>query len=122
MELATNIQKQLIYRVLEWLVGLSCIKVKSVSMSEVLYTFQSKQNATIKNISLILLNVNALKLQPSVVILKRQKLINKKEVNPINSHPSKIEKKLLLNTKNIIENSNQFIRSTNSSPLSSNLK
>ena len=66
--------------------------------------------------------MKALKLQPKVVILKRQKLINKKDVKPINSHPSNIVKKLLLSTKNIIENSNQFIKIINSSPLSSNLK
>lgn len=66
--------------------------------------------------------MNALKLQPNVVILNLQKLINKKEVKPINSQPSKILKKLLDITKKIIENINQFINKTNSSPRSSYLK
>lgn len=105
-----------------WLVGLSCISVSSTSMSEVLKAPQSRQNAIIKNISLTLLNVNALKLQPKVVVLNLQKLISKNDVKPISSHPNSIEKKLLLNTKNIIENSNQLISNINSSPLSSNLK
>ena len=72
--------------------------------------------------SLILLKVNALKLHPKVVILNRQKLINKNEVKPISSHPNKILKKLLEITRKIIEKINQFISKTNSSPRSSYLK
>jgi len=103
-------------------VGFSCINVNIVSTSEVLKVFHKRQNAIIRKTSLTLLNVNALKLHPSVVILNFQKLINKNDVNPINSHPSSILKKLLLNTKKIIENSNQLINKINSSPRSSNLK
>lgn len=88
----------------------------------VLYVFHNKQNPIIRKISLILLKVKALKLQPKVVILNLQKLINKNDVNPINSHPSKILKKLFEITKKIIEKINQFISKINSSPLSSNLK
>lgn len=72
--------------------------------------------------SLILLKVKALKLQANVVVLNRQKLINKNDVNPISSQPIIIVNKLLLITKKIIENINQFISKINSSPLSSNLK
>jgi hypothetical protein len=72
--------------------------------------------------SLTLLKLNALKLQLSVVILNFQKLISKNEVNPISSHPSIIVKKLSPITKKIIENINQFIRSVNSSALSSCFK
>ena len=88
----------------------------------VLYVFHNKQNPIIKKISLTLLKVNALKLHPKVVILNLQKLINKKEVNPINSQPSRILKKLFEITKKIIENINQLISKINSSPLSSYLK
>jgi hypothetical protein len=98
------------------------INVNIVSTLLVLYKFQSKQKPIIKKISLILLNVKALKLQDRVVILNLQKLINKKEVNPINSQPIIIVNRLLLITKKIIENINQFIKRTNSSPRSSNLK
>lgn len=104
------------------MVELRSINVSRTSISDVLKEPQSKQNAIIKNISLTLLKVKALKLQPKVVVLNLQKLISKNDVNPISSHPSRIEKKLLLNTKNIIENSNQLISNINSSPLSSNLK
>lgn len=88
----------------------------------VLYVFQSKQKDNIKQISLTLLKVKALKLQASVVILNRQKLINKNDVKPINSHPIIIVKKLLLITKKIIEKINQFIKRINSSGLSWYLK
>jgi hypothetical protein len=87
-----------------------------------LYVFQSKQKPIIKKISLTLLKVKALKLQPKVVILKRQKLINKNEVKPINSHPTIKVKKLFPITKKIIEKINQFINKINSSPRSSYLK
>jgi hypothetical protein len=72
--------------------------------------------------SLTLLKVKALKLQPKVVILNLQKLISKKEVNPIISQPIIILKKLFEITKKIIEKINQFISKINSSPLSSYLK
>jgi hypothetical protein len=93
-----------------------------VSTLLVLYEFHNKQNPIIRNISLILLNVKALKLQPKVEILNRQKLINKNEVKPISSQPKIKEKKLFPITKKIIEKMNQFISKTNSSPLSSYLK
>jgi hypothetical protein len=91
-------------------------------MLPVLYLFHNKQNPIIKKISLILLKVKALKLQPRVEILNRQKLINKNEVKPINSHPIIKEKKLLPITKKIIEKINQFMSKINSSPRSSYLK
>jgi hypothetical protein len=72
--------------------------------------------------SLTLLKVKALKLQPKVVTLNLQKLISKKEVNPIISQPTIILKKLFEITKKIIEKINQFISKINSSPLSSYLK
>jgi hypothetical protein len=68
------------------------------------------------------LKVKALKLQPNVVILNLQKLINKNEVSPIISQPIIMLKKLLEITKKIIEKINQFINKINSSPLSSYLK
>ncbi len=76
----------------------------------------------IKNISLNLLKVKALKLQAKVVDLNFQKFISKKDVKPINSHPKIKLKKLLLITKKIMENINQFINKINSSNLSSYLK
>jgi len=91
-------------------------------MLSILYVFKSIQKDIIKKISLILLKINALKLQLNVVSLNFQKLINKNEVKPISSHPIISVKKLLLITKKIIEIINQFINKINSSPLSSNLK
>lgn len=88
----------------------------------ILYKFHIKQKDIIKNISLILLKVKALKLQPRVVILNFQKLINKKEVKPISSQPIIIVKKLLPITKKIIDKINQLISKINSSALSSYLK
>jgi hypothetical protein len=87
-----------------------------------LYVFHNKQKEIIKKRSLNLLNEKALKLQAKVVILNFQKFISKKEVRPINSQPKISVKKLLPLTKIIIESINQFIRSINSSSLSSNLK
>jgi hypothetical protein len=84
--------------------------------------FHNKQNPIIKKISLTLLKVKALKLQPSVVILNRQKLISKNDVNPIISQPTIIVKKLFPITKKIIEKINQFINKINSSLRSSCLK
>jgi len=57
-----------------------------------------------------------------VVILNFQKLINKKEVKPINSQPKIRVKKLLPHTNEIMDNINQFISNINSSARSSNLK
>jgi hypothetical protein len=93
-----------------------------VSILLVLNLFHNKHKPIIKKISLTLLNVNALKLQPNVDILNRQKLINKNDVNPIISHPIIILKKLFPITKKIIEKINQFINKINSSPRSSYLK
>jgi hypothetical protein len=87
-----------------------------------LYIFHKTQRDIIKNTSLILLKAKALKLQLNVVILNFQKFINKNEVSPISSHPSINVKKLLLITKKIIENINQFINSIKSSIFSSYLK
>ena len=50
------------------------------------------------------------------------KFISKKDVKPINSHPKIKLKKLLLITKKIMENINQFINKINSSNRSSYLK
>jgi len=96
--------------------------VNSVSMLLILYIFHNIAKPVIKKISLILLKVKALKLQAKVVVLNFQKLINKKDVSPINSHPKIKLKKLLLITKNIIEKINQLISKINSSNLSSYLK
>jgi hypothetical protein len=96
--------------------------INSVSMLLILYKFHIKQKEIIKNMSLILLNVNALKLQLSVVTLNFQKLINKNDVKPINSQPIIIVKKLFPITKKIIDNINQFMSKINSSALSSYLK
>lgn len=87
-----------------------------------LYMLLSIQKDNIKNKSLNLLKVNALKLQLKVVNLNFQKFINKKEVKPINSHPKISVKKLLPLTNIIIESVNQFINNINSSHLSSYLK
>lgn len=91
-------------------------------MLSTLKIFHKEQKEIIKNKSLTLLNVNALKLQPRVVILYFQKLISKKDVKPINSQPSINVKKLLPLTNIIIESINQFINKINSSSLSSLLK
>ena len=84
--------------------------------------FQILQNDIISKRSLNLLNENALKLQPKVIALNFQKLINKKDVKPINSHPKISVKKLLPQTSIIIDIINQLINSINSSSLSSYLK
>lgn len=96
--------------------------VSRVSILFTLYTFHSTQKDIIKNKSLNLLKLNALKLQPKVVILYFQKFINKNDVKPISSHPKISVKKLFPLTNNIIESINQFINKINSSPLSSYLK
>jgi hypothetical protein len=122
MLLLIKIHTAALYNVLLLLLGFKLINVSIVSTLLVLYKFHSKQKPIIKKISLILLNVNALKLQANVVILKRQKFINKNDVKPISSQPIIIVNKLLLITKKTIENINQFISKINSSPRSSNLK
>jgi hypothetical protein len=88
----------------------------------ILYEFHNVHSDIIKKTSLILLKLNALKLQLNVVILNFQKFINKNDVNPINSHPKISVNILSLITKKIIENINQFISNINSSPLSSYFK
>jgi hypothetical protein len=75
-----------------------------------------------KNVSLILLKINALKLDDKVPVLFRQKLISKNEVNPISSQPIIRVKKLLPKIKKIMLNINQFNNNINSSCLSSYLK
>ena len=72
--------------------------------------------------SLNLLNVKALKADFKVDILVDQKLIKKKEVKPINSHPKNKTKKLPLVTKQIILITKQFINNINLSTLGSYLK
>ena len=84
--------------------------------------FHKVQNDINKSKSLNLLKVNALKLQPKVIALNFQKFINKKDVNPINSHPKINVKKLFPQTRIIIDNINQLISKINSSSLSSYLK
>jgi hypothetical protein len=122
MLLLIIIQTPLCNKTLLLLLGFKLISVNIVSTLLVLYEFHNRQKPIIKNMSLILLKVNALKLQPRVDILNLQKLINKNEVRPINSQPRISEKKLLPMTKKIIEKINQLINRTNSSPLSSYLK
>ena len=96
--------------------------IKYVNEHFIPIKLDAEQKEIIKNKSLTLLNVNALKLQPRVVILYFQKLISKKDVKPINSQPSINVKKLLPLTNIIIESINQFINKINSSSLSSLLK
>ena len=98
------------------------IVFSNVSISFTLYVFHKIQKANIKNKSLNLLKANAFKLQVRVVDLNFQKLISKKEVNPISSHPNIKVKKLFPDTKIIIDNTNQLISNVNSSALSSYLK
>jgi hypothetical protein len=122
IQLLIKIQIPLINRVLLLFNGFKLIRVNIVSIFPVLYLFHNKQKPIIKKISLNLLNVKALKLQPKVVILNLQKLMSKNEVKPISSQPIISVKKLLLITKKIMENINQLINKINSSPLSSYLK
>lgn len=87
-----------------------------------LYVLHKIQKANIKNKSLTLLKANAFKLHVKVIVRNFQKLISKNEVIPINSQPKINVKKLLPLTRIIIENTNQFIKSANSSLRSSYLK
>ena len=64
--------------------------------------------ASIKK-SLILLNVNALNAAFNVATLLTQKLIKTKDVNPINSQPSKNIIKFPVNNINTIETTNAKI-------------
>ena len=72
--------------------------------------------------SLNLLKTNALNADFRVDIRVDQKLIKKNDVNPINSHPKNITKKLPLVTKQIILITKQFINKINLSTLGSYLK
>jgi hypothetical protein len=72
--------------------------------------------------SLNLLKTKALKADFNVDILVDQKLIKKKDVNPINSQPKNKTKKLPLVTKHIILITKQLIKSINLSTLGSYLK
>ena len=87
-----------------------------------LYVLHKIQKANIKNKSLTLLKANAFKLHVKVIVRNFQKLISKNEVIPINSQPKINVKKLLPLTRIIIENTNQFIKSANSSLRYSYLK
>jgi len=84
--------------------------------------FHKIANPIIKKISLILLKKRAFKLDNNVKFLNFQKLISKNDVKPISSQPKINENMLLLKTKKIIENINQFISKIKSSDLSSYLK
>jgi hypothetical protein len=77
---------------------------------------------TNKKTSLILLKKNALKLDLIVPLRVLQKLIKKNDDNPIDSQPRNNVNKLLANTKIIILNINQFIRSANISSCASYFK
>jgi hypothetical protein len=72
-----------------------------------------------KDASLNLLKTNALNADFNVEILVDQKLIKKKDVNPINSQPKNKTKKLPLVTKHIILITNEFIKSVNLSTFGS---
>lgn len=98
------------------------ITYNNTSIVFILYIFHRLQKEIMSNKSLTLLKLKALKLQLKVVILNFQKLINKKEVNPISSQPKIMVKKLLPLIKKIIDKINQFISKTNSSFRSSYLK
>lgn len=75
-----------------------------------------------KKTSLALLNEYALKAAFKVFTLQTQKLINKKEVRPINSQPKKRQTKLAEVTKNIILIIKRFKKTINLSTLGSYLK
>ncbi len=75
-----------------------------------------------KNKSLVLLNEQALKAALSVPTLEDQKLIKKKEVNPIISHPKNKFIRLPEDTKKTILIINIFKNKTNLSTNGSYLK
>lgn len=75
-----------------------------------------------KEASLNLLKTNALNADFNVDILVDQKLIKKKDVKPINSHPKNKTKKLPLVTKQIILITKQLIKSVSLSTFGSYLK
>jgi len=75
-------------------------------MSNVLYVLYIHTININKKKSLTLLNENALKDDFNVDVLVVQKLIKKKEVKPINSHPKKSMIKLPEDTKKIILTTN----------------
>jgi hypothetical protein len=72
--------------------------------------------------SLSLLKTYALKELFKLDILVDQKLINKKDVNPIISHPRNITKKLPLITKITMLITNELMNNNNLSTLASYLK
>lgn len=74
------------------------------------------------NKSLTLLKENALKAALNVLDLVTQKLIRKKEVKPINSHPKNSIIKLPENTKNTILTINKLNKIINLSTKGSYLK
>ena len=75
-----------------------------------------------KNTSLILLKRKALKLDLIVPLLVFQKLIKKKETNPIASQPKNTVNRLLAKTSIIILKINQFISKVKTSSCASFLK
>lgn len=75
-----------------------------------------------KKTSLALLNEYALNADFKVLILQTQKLINKKEVNPINSQPKNKHIKFAEVTKKIMLIINKFKKTINRSTLGSYLK
>lgn len=72
------------------------------------FIFNINKNPIIKQTSLNLLKVKALKALFKVVILFTQKLINKKEEIPIISHPKINVIQLPAHTSVIIDNTNNF--------------
>lgn len=81
-----------------------------------------KMIAKNKNKSLNLLNEKALNADLKVPILTDQKLIKKKDVIPIISHPKNKLTKLAEETKNTILMINKFKKTINLSTNGSNLK
>ena len=78
------------------------LKILIYKISVVPNTKNKNTNATNKHISLIKLKLKALKLDFKVARRVDQKLIKKKEVSPINSHPKNNVKKLLLKIRRLI--------------------
>lgn len=91
-------------------------------MSNVYVKLKTKIIAKNKNISLALLNENALKADFKVLTLEDQKLIKKNDVKPIISHPKNNITKFPEHTKNTILITKEFKKSTNLSTKGSYLK
>lgn len=72
------------------------------------FIFKANKKDKIKAQSLILLKVNALKALFKVVILLVQKLINKNELTPINSHPKINVTQFPAHNNKIIDKTNTF--------------